>query len=149
MALGLERVRQFVSVKDGKIIKKDDGITEEYDYIEGRINSIYKTIREFRGIPVEFLQIQIDDYVLSLKYEGGITLSLLNCLCSVDGYLQSVKIRPYQKDGYSKAVIFHDKLKLSWKYKEIPKDEIQRKIFIDKLFNEVSAKIPLPEEEPF
>lgn len=131
MSLGTKQPRAYLNLKDGRIrVKKSSGDEIFYDYIEGKLVDISHRPREFNGETVEYwyLDIQVESgtiYSLSLHYSSGVAKSIFNALASAET-LGTIKLETYQSNGFTKAVVYNNGEKLSWKYTEIPPiEEIQ------------------------
>ena len=158
MSLGVKTERAYLNVKDGKIrYKKPSGEESLYDYVEGILIDITHKPREFNGETIEYWYIDFlaeggTIYSLSLHYSSGVAKSIFNALASADK-LGKIRIETYQSGGFTKAIVYNDGERLSWKYTDMPpieevkvggkivKDDTKRMEFFKKLTQEIKLKI--------
>lgn len=158
MSLGMRQRKTYLNIKDGKIaVKKPDGAQALYDFIEGSLTGITKQPREFKGETVLYWYFDLEGeggetYSLGLHYNSGVAKSILNSLASADT-LGRIKIETYQKDEYTKASVYNNGEKLSWKYTELPpvetvtvggkavKDDSKRMELFEEIASELVNKV--------
>lgn len=131
MSLGVITKKTYLNIRDGKVILKENGSETIYDYVEGHLKNITIVIREFNREKLKFWNIELLDssgelYVLSVNYSSGVAKSILNSLAFIEGEIENVRITPYLKDGYTKAVVHHNGEKLKWKYDTFPEVDVVR-----------------------
>lgn len=123
--LGVKKSKIYLNIKEGKIVHRaTTGAEALYDYVEGNLVGITKKEREFKGesLLYWYLDIEADNgdiYSLSAPYNSGVVKAILNSLASVEN-LGRVKIETYQKGDFTKAVVYNNGERLSWKYSELP-----------------------------
>lgn len=130
MALGrIEELpkRVYLSVADGKIVHTTSDKKKEYfSFVEGKLEKIYKSERDFNGEKVLYWYVDLrgskkELYTLSFPYRSGTFKSIVLCLasCPTLGF-QDVKIEPYLKNGFTKVVVSVGGTRLDWVIKELP-----------------------------
>ena len=157
MPLGNLKKTTYVSVKDGRLVTKNEGGQEAtHDYLEGTLVDITTRTKEFGREKVTSYLIEFHDeagerLILSVGEKSGVARSVLNSLASVNGNLGKVRIVAYVKDGYSKVVVYNNGNRLAWKYPEIPlveerdvggvtlKDDSKRVLFFRSLAELIKA----------
>ncbi len=155
MGLGHEKRRVFLHVRDGQIHRKlENGGTEAFDFVEGRVRAVKTADVELKFGPVRMLEIEIEDgsgetFCLGTSLHGSVGRSILNSLASVDR-LGVVRFRPYKnKSDYTAMFITSDGERLNWKEpvpeKKVDKhgvvDTTDREVFTERLVKEVAAKL--------
>jgi len=158
MSLGTKQNKTFLNIREGKIVKKGPTGEEVYTYVEGYLGGIYTREREFKGEKVMYWYIDLQEpsggeiYSLSIPYSSGVAKSILNALASAQD-LGMVKIEVYQSGEFTKAVVYNNGQRLSWKYPQLPpleeiqvggrtvKDDSKRMEFIEGIAREVADKI--------
>lgn len=132
MSLGSKQNKTFLNIREGKIVKRHTNGSEElYTYVEGYLAGITKREREFKGEKVDYWYLDLQEpsggeiYSLSVHYSSGVAKSIINALASAEE-LGLVRIEVYQSGDYTKAVVYNNSLRLSWKFSELPPlEEIQ------------------------
>lgn len=158
MSLGVKSEKTFLNIKNGKILyRKLSGEELFYDFVEGKLVDITHRLREFKGEQIKYWYIDLEaeggvTYSLSLHYTSGVAKSIFNALASADT-LGTIKIETYQSGEFTKAVVYNNGERLSWKYKELPpieevkvgdkiiKDDTRRMFFFAELAKELKRKI--------
>jgi hypothetical protein len=138
MGLGSLKQKTYLSIKDGKIRKIDPHTKQEtyYEFVEGILNSITTPKRDYGKIwEFEILDPKTNDtYALTMSYNSGVAKSILNCLASIKGTPEIIKIKPYFVNGFNKVAVYNNGVKLNWKYTQFPKIkkiEVEGKTFLD------------------
>lgn len=125
MSLGVKQAKSYLNIKEGKIIHKTGAGKEAlYDFIEGYLVDITKRDREFKGETVVYWYFDIQTetgeiYSLSIHYSSGVAKSILNALGSAE-VLGKIRIETYQSGDFTKAIVYNNGERLSWKYSELP-----------------------------
>lgn len=131
MALGTldnsSKRKIYISISHGKIVHylNTNGI-EYYKNVTGNVIDVYKKKRVFNGQEFDFWYIDIKDgeeiYSISLPYESGTFKSIILSLASFEGLTSKtrVTIEPYEKNQFTKVMVYADGQKLDWITKEIP-----------------------------
>lgn len=159
MGLGVKQQKIYLNIKEGKIIRRDrTGQETQFTYVEGILAGISKKDREFKGEMVPYWYLDIQDpsggdlYSLSIHYSSGVAKSIFNALASAEN-LGKIRIEVYQSGDFTKAVVYNNGARLSWKYPELPpieelklggrtvKDDSKRMEFIDQIAREVQENI--------
>lgn len=158
MPLGNLKKATYISVKDGRLVtKNEDGLEAAHDFLEGTLVDVTLRTKEFGREKVTSYLLEFHDeagerLVLSLGEKSGVARSVLNSLASVSGNFGKVRIVAYVKDGYSKVVVYNNSERLAWKYPEIPpveervvegltiKDDSKRVLFFRALADSIRAK---------
>lgn len=150
----------YLSISKGKIVHylKNGGI-EYFKNVEGTLQDIYTKERCFNGQKVPFWYIDIKDgtelYSISLPYISGTFKTIILALASDEELTKDkpVVIEPYEKNGYTKVVVYSDGAKLDWVTKELPPlkeievagrkytDDSERMAFIENLAAKVADRI--------
>lgn len=164
MPLGTFKKATYVSVKEGRLVTKDEsGQETTHDYLEGALVDITTRTKEFGREKVTSYLLEFHDeagerLILSIGEKSGVARSVLNSLASVSGNFGKIRILAYVKDGYSKVAVYNNGERLAWKYPEIPpveerdvggvtlKDDSKRVLFFRKLAEQITAAIG--EQEP-
>lgn len=157
MPLGNLKKTTYISVKEGRLVTKDEaGKEATHDYLEGTLVDITTRTKEFGREKVTSYLIEFNDeagerLILSLGEKSGVARSILNSLASVSGNFGKVRIVVYVKDGYSKVVVYNNGERLAWKYQNIPsieerdiggitlKDDSKRTLFFRSLVDQIRA----------
>lgn len=158
MPLGNLKKATYISVKDGRLVTKNEGGVETaHDYLEGALIDVTLRTKEFGREKVTSYLLEFHDeagerLILSIGEKSGVARSVINSLASVTGNLGKVRIVAYVKDGYSKVAVYNNGERLGWKYPEIPpveeravegvtiKDDSKRILFFRALVESVKAK---------
>lgn len=149
----------FLNVKDGKILRKDGLVVDEFDFVEGYLERIFQKERDFNGETLLYWYINLRDdkgdlYSLGLPYSSGVFKSIVLSLarCETLG-LSPVRIETYLKDGHTKVIVSVGGKRLDWITKELPpvteqriggrvvKDDSARMEYICSLVEAIKAKI--------
>lgn len=165
MPLGNIKKTTYISVKDGRLVTKDEsGQETTHDYLEGSLVDIATRAKEFGREKVTSYLIEFHDetgerLILSVGEKSGVARAVLNSLASASGNFGKIRILTYVKDGYSKVAVYNNGERLAWKYPEIPlveerdvggvtlKDDSKRVLFFRKLAEEIVAGIGEQETE--
>ena len=152
--------KSYLTINDGKvIIDKGKGRKASFSFVEGYLEGIYKKDSTFNGEKVTRWYIDIRDgvdiYSICLPYSSGVFKSIILALAS-DKELNSstpIRIEPYIKGGYTKAIVYSSGVKLDWITKELPpvteimvgekkiKDDSKRMEFISNLCNTIIERL--------
>lgn len=123
--------RKWLSIHHGVVELSENGQKQSYSFVEGRLLSIYRKTRNYRGEDVEKWFIDLKDeegdlYSISFPYSSGTFKSIVLALASATDLTASTitKIQPYQKGNYTNVRVFADGVKLDWITKELPPVEI-------------------------
>lgn len=158
MSLGIKQGKIYLNIKQGKIVHRT-GTGQEalYDFIEGSLVDITQRDREFKGETVVYWYFDIQTetgeiYSLSIHYSSGVAKSILNALGSAE-VLGKIRIETYQSGDFTKAVVYNNGERLSWKYSELPpleevkvgdklvKDDSKRMELFNRMAQEIVTKI--------
>lgn len=149
----------FLNVKDGKILRKDGLVVDEFDFVEGYLERIFQKERDFNGETLHYWYINLRDekgdlYSLGLPYSSGVFKSIVLSLASCETLgLSPVRIETYLKDGHTKVIVSVGGKRLDWITKELPpvteqriggrvvKDDSARMEYICSLVEAIKAKI--------
>lgn len=149
----------FLNVKDGKILRKDGLIADEFNFVEGTLERIFQKERDFNGETLLYWYMNLRDekgdlFSLGLPYSSGVFKSIILSLASCETIgLSPVKIETYLKDGHTKVVVSSGGRKLDWITKELPplteqrvggkvvKDDTARMEYICSLVEDIKSKI--------
>lgn len=158
MSLGTKQNRTFLNIKDGRIIKKTPQGDESFDYVAGNLAQISIREMEFKGEKIPYWYFTLQDpnggevYILSVYYSSGVAKSIINSLASEEN-LGLIRIEVYQSGDFTKAKVYNNEKKLSWKYTELPpveevrigdkliKDDSKRMDFIKEMAREINERI--------
>ena len=149
----------FLNVKDGKLIRRDGLVIEEFDFVEGTLEKIYTKEREFNGERVLYWYVPLRDdngdlYLLGLPYSSGVFKSIVLSLANDDELtaLSTIRIETYLKDGRTKVSVYDQGRKLNWITSELPpvretqvggriiKDDSERMSFIAGLVKKINRE---------
>ena len=149
----------FLNVKDGKLIRRDGLVIEEFDFVEGTLEKIYTKEREFNGERVLYWYVPLRDdngdlYLLGLPYSSGVFKSIVLSLANDDELtaLSTIRIETYLKDGRTKVSVYDQGRKLNWITSELPpvretqvggriiKDDSERMSFIAGLVKKINKE---------
>lgn len=149
----------FLNVKDGKLIRRDGLVIEEFDFVEGTLEKIYTKEREFNGERVLYWYVPLRDdngdlYLLGLPYSSGVFKSIVLSLANDDELtaLSTIRIETYLKDGRTKVSVYDQGRKLNWITSELPpvretqvggriiKDDSERMSFIARLVKKINRE---------
>lgn len=150
----------FLNVKDGKIVHKDGLLTNEYDFVEGTLESITQKEREFNGETLLYWYLNLRDdsgdlYSLGLPYSSGVFKSIILSLAGDENLtpLSTVRIETYLKDGFTKVKVYDGDKSLDWIVKQLPpvqevkvggktiKDDTERMKYIASLVEAIQNRI--------
>lgn len=150
----------YLSISHGKVVHYlNSGGVEYFKNVLGNLVDVYKKERVFNGNKVPFWYLDIKDgrelYSLSLPYVSGTFKSIILSLASSQTLSRSseIVIEPYERNGYTKVVVYADGVKLDWITKELPPlkemvvggktytDDTERMAFIENLATQVKGKI--------
>jgi len=150
----------YLSISHGKVVHYlNGGGVEYFKNVLGSITDVYKKERVFNGNRVPFWYLDIKDgtdlYSLSLPYVSGTFKSIILSLASSQTLSRSseVVIEPYERNGYTKVVVYADGEKLDWITKELPPlketkvggktytDDTERMAFIEEIASKVKEKL--------
>lgn len=131
MALGTidtdTRRKVFLSISHGKVVHYLTGGEQEFfKNIEGTLQNITIKERSFNGKNTPFWYLDIKDgretYSLSLPYASGTFKSIILSLASYSSLSKETRvlIEPYERNGYTKVVVYAEGEKLDWVVKELP-----------------------------
>ena len=131
MALGTidtdTRRKVFLSISHGKVVHYLTGGEQEFfKNIEGTLQDIAIKERSFNGKNTPFWYLDIKDgretYSLSLPYASGTFKSIILSLASYSSLSKETRvlIEPYERNGYTKVVVYAEGEKLDWVVKELP-----------------------------
>lgn len=131
MALGTidtdTRRKVFLSISHGKVVHYLTGGEQEFfKNIEGTLQDITIKERSFNGKNTHFWYLDIKDgretYSLSLPYASGTFKSIILSLASYSSLSKETRvlIEPYERNGYTKVVVYAEGEKLDWVVKELP-----------------------------
>lgn len=117
----------YLSISHGKVVHylKNGGV-EYFKNVEGTLKDISLKERSFNGQKVPFWYLDIKDgaelYSLSLPYISGTFKSIILALASDEKLTADtpIVIEPYERNGYTKVVVYSDGVKLDWVTKELP-----------------------------
>ena len=160
MALGQidKRGRKYyLSISEGKVVHSENGEKKYYGYVEGTLERIYRLERTFNGetVPYWYLDIRGEGdelYSLSLPFKSGTFKSIVLALAS-EPRLSTVRIEPYEKNGFTKVVVSSGGKRLDWVTKELPavetvriagqpvKDDTKRMAYISSLVERINETI--------
>lgn len=137
----------------------ENGEKEEYSFVEGNIERVHYKDRTFKGESVRYWYVDLRDgeelYSVGLPLYSGTLRSLVLCLAD-DKELQRgtpVRIEPYEKEGFTKVVVYTNGVKRDWATKELPpvesvqvgskivKDESKRDAFIEQLLKDIQERL--------
>lgn len=149
----------FLNVKDGKIIRRDGLVVEEFDFVEGTLEKIHTKEREFNGERVLYWYVPLRDdngdlYLLGLPYSSGVFKGIVLSLANDDRLtpLSTIRIETYLKDGRTKVSVYDQGEKLNWITSELPpvretqvggrivKDDSERMSFIAGLVKKINRE---------
>lgn len=149
----------FLNVKDGKLIRRDGLVIEEFDFVEGTLEKIYTKEREFNGERVLYWYVPLRDdngdlYLLGLPYSSGVFKSIVLSLANDPDLtpLSTIRIETYLKDGRTKVSVYDQGRKLNWITSELPpvretqvggriiKDDSERMSFIAGLVKKINRE---------
>jgi hypothetical protein len=149
----------FLNVKDGKILRRDGLVIEEFDFVEGTLEKIYTKEREFNGERVLYWYVPLRDdngdlYLLGLPYSSGVFKSIVLSLANDNDLtaLSTIRIETYLKDGRTKVSVSDQGRKLNWITSELPpvketqvggriiKDDSERMSFIAGLVKKINKE---------
>lgn len=131
MALGHldtdSRRKIFLSISHGKVVHYlSGGEKEQFKNVEGTLQDITLKERSFNGKTEPFWYIDLRDgkdlYSISLSYASGTYKSIILALASCKTLSKDTQIiiEPYEKDNYTKVVVYADGEKLDWIVKTLP-----------------------------
>ncbi len=150
----------YLSISHGKVVHYlSDGGVEYFKNVEGYLVGLYLKERSFNGQKVPFWYLDIKDgkeiYSLSLPFISGTFKSIILALASDKKLTSStpIVIEPYEKNGYTKVVVYSNGAKLDWITKELPPlkevvvagksytDDTERMDFIKDIASQVRERI--------
>lgn len=150
----------YLSISKGKVVHYlPNGGVEYFKNVEGTLQAVYTKERSFNGQKVLFWYIDLKDgadmYSLSLPYVSGTFKSIILALASDKNLTKDkpIIIEPYEKNQYTKVVVYSDGEKLDWVTKELPPlkevvvggktytDDTERMAFIESIAKEVAERI--------
>ena len=150
----------YLTIVRGQVERTlEDGGRELYSFVEGQIENIYSKDRTFKGESVRYYYIDLRDgdelYSLGLPLYSGTLRSIVLCLAGDDTLAKGtpVRIEPYEKNGYTKVVVYSDGVKRDWITKELPpveeikvggrtiKDESKRDAFIENTIGLIKQRL--------
>ena len=121
------RRKIFLSISHGKVVHYLTGGEQEFfKNIEGTLQDITIKERSFNGKNTPFWYLDIKDgretYSLSLPYASGTFKSIILSLASYSSLSKETRvlIEPYERNGYTKVVVYAEGEKLDWVVKELP-----------------------------
>lgn len=149
--------KSYLSISGGKvIIDRGKGKKESFSYVDGVLEGIYQKERNFNGENVNRWYMDLRDgteiYSICFPYNSGVFKSIILALAS-DEELGSIRIEPYEKNGFTKVKVYSEGVKLDWITAELPpveevmvggrkiKDESKRMEFICDLCNTINERI--------
>lgn len=151
MPLGKLQKATYVSIKDGRLVTKtESGEEQGFDYLEGRLIDVSSKTKEFSGSIVnqylfEFHDDEGERFIVSTGEKSGVSRALLNSLASITGPVGNLRLVPYQKDGFSKVLLYHNGERLDWKFKDLPpvngNDDTERLNFFREIFQNLKAQL--------
>lgn len=152
--------KSYLSINGGKvIIDRGNGKKESFAFVEGVLEGIYQKERTFNGESVNRWYMDLRDgtdiYSICFPYNSGVFKSIILALASDKNLSSStpVRIEPYERNGFTKVVVYSEGVKLDWVVKELPlvtevmvgnrkiKDESKRMAFICELCNTIIERI--------
>ena len=151
--------RYYLGIAEGKIVHSTKEGKKYYAFVEGSLERIYKQTRNFNGEEVLYWYIDLrgakgELYTLSLPYKSGTFKSIVLSLASDEAIaLSTVRIEPYEKNGFTKVVISSNGTKLDWVTKELPavgevliagqkvKDDTKRMEFIESVVASICQRL--------
>lgn len=156
--LGQSEERIFLNISEGKIVQRKEGKNLRFDYVEGTLERIYQKDREFRGEKVPYMYLDLRDpetgtlYSLGLNAEGGVWRGIILSLGSCKEFISPIKICPYTKGAYTRAVVYSGGEKLEWVEGLPPvlemqmgtkkiKDVSQREAFMAQIVERINAAL--------
>ncbi len=117
----------YLSISKGKIVHYlPNGGIEYFKNVEGTLQDITLKERSFNGKTEPFWYIDLRDgkevYSVSLSYASGTYKSIILALASCKTLSKDTQIiiEPYEKDNYTKVVVYADGEKLDWVVKTLP-----------------------------
>ncbi len=131
MALGTidtdSRRKIFLTISHGKVVHYLSGGEKEFfKNVEGTLSDITIKERSFNGKDTPFWYMDIRDgkelYSISLPYSSGTFKSIILSLASYRSLCKETKviIEPYERNNFTKVVVYADGEKLDWVVKELP-----------------------------
>lgn len=128
MGLGQAKKRKvFLNLNGGMVEHTINGKKEQFSYVEGRLISIYDYERAFNGQKMKYWYIDMEDddgtiYSIGFNYSSGLFKTIILSLASDESLNPNsiIRVQPYMKDKYTKAVVWSDGVKLDWVIKEMP-----------------------------
>lgn len=162
MGLGIEKKEKkvFLNLNNGKVERTSNGRKEQFSYIEGNLLKIYDYERTFNGQKSKYWYIDMIDeegvvYAIGFGYESGLFKTIVLSLASDDTITKDsvIRLEPYIKGGYTKAVVWNEGVKLDWVVREMPplkeikignriiKDNTERMNFICKCVDDINGRI--------
>ncbi len=121
------RRKIFLSISHGKVVHYlSGGEKEQFKNVEGTLQDITLKERSFNGKTEPFWYIDLRDgkdlYSISLSYASGTYKSIILALASYKTLSKDTQIiiEPYEKDNYTKVVVYADGEKLDWVVKTLP-----------------------------
>ena len=159
MALGRieKESKYYLSITKGKIVHSAKERRISYDFVEGTLEAISVQERTFNGEKVLYWYIPLrgekgELYILSLPYKSGVFKSIILALASEPTLGRTVKIEPYERNGFTKVVVSLNGKRLDWITKELPpvesvqiagqpvKDDTKRMVYISQLVEVVNKE---------
>ena len=150
----------YLSISHGKVVHYlPNGGVEYFKNVEGKLKDITLKERSFNGQKVPFWYLDIKDgtelYSLSLPYISGTFKSIILALASDENLTAEtpIVIEPYERNSFTKVVVYSDGEKLDWVTKELPPlkevvvggktytDDTERMAFIETIAKEVAERI--------
>ena len=117
----------YLSISKGKVVHYlPNGGVEYFKNVEGTLQDITLKERSFNGKTEPFWYIDLRDgkdlYSISLSYASGTYKSIILALASCKTLSKDTQIiiEPYEKDNYTKVVVYADGEKLDWVVKTLP-----------------------------
>lgn len=137
MALGIvdqdTKRKIYLSISHGRVVHYLTGGNAEYfKNVGGKLQNITVKERSFNGKNARFWYMDLRDgqdlYTLSLPFASGTFKSIILALASAEGLNANteVLIEPYEKNNYTKVVVYASGQKLDWVTKELPPLREQR-----------------------
>ena len=121
------RRKIFLSISHGKVVHYlSGGEKEQFKNVEGTLQDITLKERSFNGKTEPFWYIDLRDgkdlYSISLSYASGTYKRIILALASCKTLSKDTQIiiEPYEKDNYTKVVVYADGEKLDWVVKTLP-----------------------------